>query len=142
MIYIFYILYTKVAECKYFILFFINPLKRIQCTEVQLSVAISLCRNTEDQKNCSNNPEGLCSYQTCHDNIIVESPEHILHDCPAYSMARSNMVSLSLNVQNAVSKFIVINILVRRSRPELIHHCQLSSAMPNMANVVLMISSI
>ena len=46
------------------------------------------------------NPRGFCSYPPCKDAEIVESREHILLQCPAYTETRLSLISLSLKTHH------------------------------------------
>ena len=40
------------------------------------------------------NPQGLCTFPSCYTNCQVETPEHILLECPAYALARNSLLNL------------------------------------------------
>ena len=61
------------------------------------------------------NPLGLCSHQPCHTQMLVESPEHILLTCPAYTSTRLRMITLCLRVTNPVSHSLVMGFLLTNS---------------------------
>ena len=63
----------------------------------------------------SSDSEGTCTFLSCKQRSTVETPEHILLECPAYSATRLNLVSLCLNVKNPVSNHIVTNLLLSPS---------------------------
>ena len=77
------------------------------------------------------NPLGLCTFQYCQDRLIVESPEHILLHCPAYSASRQNMVSLCLKVEDSVSHSLVIGLLVSNSNQKMMQFLLDCSVMPD-----------
>ena len=59
----------------------------------------------------TDNP-GLCSYPPCISKALVETPEHILLFCPAYSAARHNMINMCLQITNPASHHLVMSILL------------------------------
>ena len=59
------------------------------------------------------NPLGICSNPTCKENEIVESPEHLLLHCPAYTATRQSMYSLCFKLTNKVSLSIIAGILFK-----------------------------
>ena len=63
-------------------------------------------------RHCSNeNPLGMCSYPSCRTLNIVETPEYLLLECPAFSFVRERLVSLCLRQQNLVSHQIISTYL-------------------------------
>ena len=63
----------------------------------------------------SSDSEGTCTFLSCKQRSTVETPEHILLECPAYSATRLHLISLCLNVKNPVSNYIVTNLLLSTS---------------------------
>ena len=57
------------------------------------------------------NPRGICTYSPCRENETVESPEHLLLHCPAYTTTRQSMYSLCFKLTNKVSLSIIAGIL-------------------------------
>ena len=62
------------------------------------------------------NPLGLCTFPACKLSEIVESPEHILLACPAYTETRHKVIALSLKRKSPVSHTIVTRFLLSNSR--------------------------
>ena len=56
------------------------------------------------------NPSGYCSFPPCKQNQIVETAQHILLICPAYTKIRQRMFSLCLSGSNSVSLIIITNV--------------------------------
>ena len=54
------------------------------------------------------NPEGICSYERCREAKLVETPEHVLLKCPAYTETRLRLITSSLRTPspNAHSLFV------------------------------------
>ena len=83
---------------------------------IQLLFLTSQYRCGELTKHWSlSNPEGLCSFPFCSVNRLVESPEHILLQCPAYSTTRHDMISLCLNTRNPISHCLAIKYVLSNS---------------------------
>ena len=64
----------------------------------------------------NDNPLGLCTFPTCQQDNIVESPEHILLCCPAYSQTRHKLIALCLKHRDPVSHLLVTHILLANSQ--------------------------
>ena len=79
----------------------------------------------------SSNPEGLCTFPSCHQGSLLESPEHILLECPAYSSTRNNMISLCLKVKNDVSRSLISDILTSWTADIIMQFLLDCTAMPN-----------
>ena len=62
------------------------------------------------------NPHGLCTFPACKLSEIVESPEHILLACPAYTETRHKVIALSLKRKSPVSHTLVTRFLLSNSR--------------------------
>ena len=58
------------------------------------------------------NPLGICSFSVCKEKNVVESSEHILLSCPAYSTTRQNAISMCLRIRDQVSHLLVTNFLL------------------------------
>ena len=58
------------------------------------------------------NPSGFCTFPSCYSHKVVESPEHILLHCSAYTNVRNNMISLCLKLKNSISHGIFMTILL------------------------------
>ena len=67
----------------------------------------------------SDNSLGLCSFPSCRENNIVESPEHVLLHCPAYILTRQRMFSMCFKLPNKVSLTLIANILYKSSNQKL-----------------------
>ena len=87
----------------------------------------------------TDNPLGLCSFPECHQLNILESPEHILLHCPAYTLTRDKMITLCLKMRDPASHLLVTSFLLSNSTqtilqflldcsviPEVIHAAQLN----------------
>ena len=61
------------------------------------------------------NRHGYCSFSTCLENTLVETPEHLLLHCPAYNSTRNSLVALCLRLKNPVSYFLVVSNLLSNS---------------------------
>ena len=48
------------------------------------------------------NPHGYCSFSSCRTNCVVETPEHILLQCPAYTTTRDNLHRFCLRTKQIV----------------------------------------
>ena len=59
------------------------------------------------------NPSGYCSFPPCNQNQIVETTQHILLMCPAFTKIRQKMFSMCLSVSDSVSLRIITNVLFR-----------------------------
>ena len=59
------------------------------------------------------NPLGLCTNDVCYKTLQVESVEHILLHCPAYSATRLQLIQTCLNVKDPNSLMLISDILVR-----------------------------
>ena len=78
----------------------------------------------------SDNPLGLCTFPTCQQANIVESPEHILLCCPAYSQTRHKLIALCLKHRDPVSHLLVTHILLSNSQKKVMQFLLDSSAVP------------
>ena len=58
---------------------------------------------------------GFCSFPACLQGEVVENPEHLFLHCPAYQLARQNLISMCLKLPNPVSFSIVTSSLVLAS---------------------------
>ena len=65
------------------------------------------------------NPLGLCTFHECQDNGIVESSEHVLLSCPAYTPTRTKMISQCLQLKNPISHNLVTNIILSDSNKKI-----------------------
>ena len=76
------------------------------------------------------NPQGICSFQPCQDINSVESPEHILLHCPAYSQTRQRIISLCLNIKEQISHQLVTLFLLSNSSQKTMQFLLDCSAIP------------
>ena len=76
------------------------------------------------------NPQGICSFQQCQDYGSIESPEHILLHCPAYSQTRQRIISLCLNMREQVSQQLVTLLLLSNSSQKIMQFLLDCSAIP------------
>ena len=77
------------------------------------------------------NPEGFCTFEDCLNSSQLESPEHILMNCPAYSTVRTKMISMCLNVKHPITKSLVTRILLTNSTEKIMQLLLDCSSMPN-----------
>ena len=63
----------------------------------------------------TDNPLGLCSYPDCQRLNRVESPEHILLQCPAYTITRDKLVTMCLKLRTPASHRLAIGFLLSNS---------------------------
>ena len=63
-------------------------------------------------RHWSPDSEGYCTFLTCQQRSTIETPEHILLECPAYTTTRLNLISMCLNAKNPVSNYIVTKLLL------------------------------
>ena len=76
------------------------------------------------------NPQGLCSFSHCQESQAVESPEHILLNCPAYASTRNTMIALCLQQKDPVSHNLVTSFLLSGSPSKMMQFLLDSSALP------------
>ena len=57
------------------------------------------------------NPQGLCSYSSCHAKCQVESPEHVLLECPAYILARQSLLNSIIETDYPPTHLIATRIM-------------------------------
>ena len=76
------------------------------------------------------NPLGLCPYPPCRTLNTVETPEHLLLECPAYSSTRERLVSVCLKQQNPVTHQIILSYLIHHQPPKLLGIILDSSSVP------------
>ena len=76
------------------------------------------------------NPLGLCPYPPCRTLNTVETPEHLLLECPAYSSTRERLVSVCLKQQNPVTHHIILTYLIHHQPPKLLGIILDSSSVP------------
>ena len=62
------------------------------------------------------NPEGFCSFISCREAGLVESPEHILLKCPAYSETRLRMITRSMRMRQAPTHTLMVKFLFSNTR--------------------------
>ena len=60
----------------------------------------------------ASNPEGFCTFPQCFEAKVLESPEHVLLNCPAYFDARSRMVDMFLGAQHPATSDLVRSFLI------------------------------
>ena len=82
------------------------------------------------------NPEGFCSFTPCRQAGIVESPEHLLLQCPAYTNTRKRLIHLALQTKQTDTHRLFVKSLLSNTRdlmqllldpsciPEVISHAQ------------------
>ena len=58
------------------------------------------------------NPQGLCTAAPCYSSGVVESREHVLLHCPAYSSVRERMLDLCSRIQDPASHLILARTLL------------------------------
>ena len=83
----------------------------------EVAKAIIQLKFMSSQYNCGhrtrhwspNNPEGLCTFPACFSMGHIETPEHILLYCPAYSEKRETLLNISL--KNLVSNGLAVQFL-------------------------------
>ena len=78
----------------------------------------------------ADNPEGLCTFSSCWENHLVESPEHILLYCPAYNSSRQNMFYLCFKTTCPVAFSLVVNFLNHKSTTKLMQFLLDCSSLP------------
>ena len=78
----------------------------------------------------SENPEGFCSFGLCAEKRLVESPEHVLLNCPAYTHTRQNMISLCMKTQDPVSHSLVTSFLLSSSTQKMMQFLLDCSVLP------------
>ena len=81
----------------------------------------------------ADNPNGICSFSSCSTLNLVESPEHVLLQCPAYTTSREKMILMCLRsrepgVHQILTGFLMSNsakimqfLLDCSAIPEVIH---------------------
>ena len=78
----------------------------------------------------TDNPLGLCSFPACRDEDTVESPEHILLHCPAYTPTRHKLITLCLQRKDPVSHLLVTRLLLSNSPKKIMQFLLDCSAIP------------
>ena len=58
------------------------------------------------------NPQGICSHGECSQDLQVESREHILLHCSAYSATRTKLIATCLRVQDSVTHSLITGFLL------------------------------
>ena len=58
------------------------------------------------------NPRGLCTFPSCFSEGVVETQEHVLLHCCAYSPARNNLLGLCMKIDDPVSHSLVANFIL------------------------------
>ena len=76
------------------------------------------------------NPKGLCSFLTCKQSQVVESPEHVLLNCPAYTSTRDNMISLCLKTKQPKIHSLVTSLLLSNAQQSLMQFLLDPSSFP------------
>ena len=66
------------------------------------------------------NPQGLCTFPACHASSQVETIEHILLLCPAYTLTRQNMIGLCTRLRHPASHSLVISFLLGNSLQDML----------------------
>ena len=82
------------------------------------------------------NPDGLCSFPVCQEQNLVESSEHILLCCTAYSLEREKLYSMCLGVRNPYTYQLITRILFSRSPNKMMQFLVDSSALPEVIHAV------
>ena len=62
------------------------------------------------------NPDGICSVTTCKEDKQVESPEHLLLKCPAYSSTRLQLISLGMKTRNPEAHQLFVKFLFSNTK--------------------------
>ena len=73
---------------------------------------------------------GLCTASPCLEEQVVETPEHVLLYCPAYTATRHNMLSLCLQLQHGVSHSLMVSYLLGKSEEQLMQALLDCSSLP------------
>ena len=76
------------------------------------------------------NPLGLCQQPLCFSQGLVETPEHILIVCPAYTTARKAMFLRCISHENSQTQAICVDILLSRSTYHILQLLLDSSSIP------------
>ena len=66
------------------------------------------------------NRQGYCTFPICQLNAQVETIEHMLLSCPAYSSTRKNLIALCARLRHPVSNSLVIRFLLGNSSQDLL----------------------
>ena len=78
----------------------------------------------------SDNPLGLCTASPCREDEVIESPEHVLLYCPAYTSTRLNLLSLCLQLEHEVSHTLIVSYLLGKSEQQLMQVLLDCSSLP------------
>ena len=76
------------------------------------------------------NPQCVCSYPVCQEIMHVESPEHVLLHCPAYTDARAKMIVMCLMQKDPESHHLNTSFLLSNSAQKLMQFLLDCSAIP------------
>ena len=70
------------------------------------------------------------AFPACRDEDTVESPEHILLHCPAYTPTRHKLITLCLQRKDPVSHLLVTRLLLSNSPKKIMQFLLDCSAIP------------
>ena len=76
------------------------------------------------------NPLGLCTFPDCHHKNLVETPEHVLLRCPAYTTTRKKNITICLKTQDPVSHRLVTSFLLSDSTQKMMQFLLDCSVLP------------
>ena len=76
------------------------------------------------------NPQGICSYPPCLENNIIESNEHILLSCPAYTDTRVSLFLLCLRTKHPAIHQLIASILSSKSHTKMMQFLLDCSSLP------------
>ena len=65
----------------------------------------------------STNPNGFCTYPSCSEIHVVESLEHILLTCPAYTKTRQGLINAVLKLRSPHSHTLALSVLLSGNHP-------------------------
>ena len=77
------------------------------------------------------NPQGYCSYISCKNDFVVETPEHILLQCPAYNTTRNRMVNLCLQTKQPATHSIIVSHFLHDSNQTILQLILDCSSLPD-----------
>ena len=107
-----------------------NPYE-VAKARVQLQLLISKYRSAKVTRHWSpSNPHGLCTFPSCSASLEVESTEHILLHCPAYTTTRHSLILMSTALKCPVSQALVRSCLLSNSMTRIMELLLDCSALP------------
>ena len=80
------------------------------------------------------NPSGLCTNPCCFSDGIVETREHVLLECPAYSAVRSDMLGHLLRLKNTISNNFASKTFLVGTKSQQMQLLLDSSTIPEIVN--------